>query len=243
MFAASGDHARSIQDYSAAIRLDAQYALAYQGRGDAYARTGQPERALQDYGEAIRLNPKNAYAYYSRGLVLAGTGDHQRSIEDLNEAIGRKPDFALAFRHRGMSRQQLGQVERAVADFDAAIRLDPRDTVALNELAWLLATSAQAQWRDGKRAVELARAACNITGWKIPALFDTYAAALAEAGRFEDAVKWQEAALESAEFERAHGAGARARLRLYREGKPYHAPHDPERARSPRDRLGQRPGE
>jgi len=96
--------------------------------------------------------------------------------------------------------------------------------VTLNELAWLLATSAEAQWRDGKRAVELARTACNLSGWRVPDLFDTYAAALAEAGKFEDAVKWQEAALESDEFARLHGSGARARLRLYREGKPYRAP-------------------
>lgn len=123
-----------------------------------------------------------------------------------------------------MSQQKLGQLARAVADFEAAIRLDASDTIALNELAWLLATAKDAQWRDGKRAVELARDACNLAGWKTPDLFDTYAAALAEAGRFEDAVKWQEAALESAEFERLHGDGARARLRLYRAGKPYHAP-------------------
>ena len=196
----------------------------YKRQGDAYARTGQPELALQDYAEAIRLNPKNAYAYYSRGLVHAGKRDYQRSIEDLNEAIQRKPDYALALRQRGMNYQKLEQIDRALADFDAVIRLDARDTVALNELAWLLATSKQAQWRDGNRAVELARSACNLSGWKVPDLFDTYAAALAEAGKFEDAVKWQEAALESAEFERAHGEGARSRLQLYREGKPYHAP-------------------
>jgi tetratricopeptide (TPR) repeat protein len=224
VFAAIGDHARSIEDYSAAIRFDVQYALAYQGRGDAYARTGQPERALQDYTESIRLNPKNAYAYYSRALVYAGKNEYQRSIEELNEAIQRRPDFTLALRQRGINYQKLDQYERAVADFDAVIRLDARDTVALNELAWLLATSKQAQWRDGNRAVELARSACNTTGWKIPDLFDTYAAALAEAGKFDDAVKWQEAALESAEFARAHGEGARARLQLYREGKPYHTP-------------------
>jgi len=107
VFAASGDHARSIEDYSAAIRLDAQYALAYQGRGDAYARTGQPERALKDYGEAIRLNPKNAYAYYSRGLAHAEKRDYQRAIEDMTEAVGLKPDFALALRQRGMNFQKL----------------------------------------------------------------------------------------------------------------------------------------
>ena len=32
-------------------------------------------------------------------------------------------------------------------------------------------------------------------------------------------------ALQAAEFERVHGEGARVRLRLYREGKPYRVPH------------------
>lgn len=72
------------------------------------------------------------------------------AIEDPNRTIELKPDFALAFRRRGMSEQKLGQPERAVADFDAAMRLDGRDTVALKELAWLLATSAQPQRREGK---------------------------------------------------------------------------------------------
>ena len=172
----------------------------------------------------IRLDPKNAYAYYGRGRAQAASGEHQLAVEDFDRALARKPEFAPALRQRGMSRQKLGQTALAVADFEAAIRLDDHDTVALNELAWLLATAGDARWRDGRRAVELARAACNLSGWKVPDLFDTYAAALAADGRFDDAVKWQEAALQSAEFERVHGVGARARLQLYRSGKPYLAP-------------------
>jgi predicted Zn-dependent protease len=66
--------------------------------------------------------------------------------------------------------------------------------------------------------------ACKLSEWKEANWVDTLAAAYAEAGDFDSAVKWQkeainlltekEAAKWQAEFEE--------RLKLYQSGKPYH---------------------
>ena len=90
-------------------------------------------------------------------------------------------------------------------------------------LAWVLATSPVDKLRDGKRAVELAKQAVELTGGKQAEFHDTLAAAYAEAGQFDEAVRSQERALEDARYAAVEGGGARQRLELYRSKKPYHS--------------------
>ena len=66
-----------------------------------------------------------------------------------------------------------------------------------------------------------ARQACELTKWREANALDTLAAAYAAAGDFAEAVRWQEKALEDSAFAKTNGARARARLALYRAGKPY----------------------
>ena len=50
---------------------------------------------------------------------------------------------------------------------------------------------------------------------------DTLSCACAEAGKFDDAVKWQKQALADPEFVKSRGETARARLKLFEEKKPF----------------------
>ncbi len=74
--------------------------------------------------------------------------------------------------------------------------------------------------RDGKRAVESATKACELSEYTDAFHLGTLAAAYAEAGDFEAAVKWQAKAnsLYSAPGDQEKGQG---RLKRYHERKPY----------------------
>ena len=50
----------AIKDFSKAIKLNPNYALAYNNRGIAKDNLGLYEEAIKDYDKAIKLNPNYA---------------------------------------------------------------------------------------------------------------------------------------------------------------------------------------
>jgi tetratricopeptide (TPR) repeat protein len=114
----------------------------------------------------------------------------------------------------------------AAAAFEQALKLNPDWPEALNDLAWLKATCWDSEVRDGAEAVRLAERACKIAGDKVPGFLGTLAAAYAESGRFDDAVKTAERAKDLAAASGQKDIAERnlKLLALYRAGKPYHEP-------------------
>ena len=84
----------------------------------------------------------------------------------------------------------------------------------------LMAACPEAKFRDGKGAVKFATRACELTKWKDPLSLNTLAAAQAEAGDFDAAVKSQKKAIELLTDERQKD-DYRSRLALYQAKKPY----------------------
>jgi tetratricopeptide (TPR) repeat protein len=121
----------------------------------------------------------------------------------------------------GLGHLRKKEYHQAVLSFEKSIEADPEYAPPLNSLAWFLATTEKKEMRDGKRAVELALKACELTEWKNARYLDTLAAAYARAGEFYQAVKWQEKAVEGMKsFDHYERSGAQGRLHLYRNRKP-----------------------
>ena len=103
------------------------------------------------------------------------------------------------------------------------MEINPQDAEALNNMAWILATAPDASIRDGAKAVELAESAVAVSGNGQPRTLATLAAALAEKGRFADAVKTAERALQLA-IDRADAGLAnsiRTQLGFYQSNMPF----------------------
>src|SRR6266540_1228156 len=123
---AKGDDDRAIADYSEAIRLDPNYALAFYRRANSWQAKGDNDRAIADFNESIRLDPKDPCAFYNRAMAWSDKGERDRAIADYSEAIRLAPTYAVAFNNRGNAWGDKGDHDRAIADYDAAIRLKPK---------------------------------------------------------------------------------------------------------------------
>jgi tetratricopeptide (TPR) repeat protein len=212
---------RAVDYFTRRIKDDPNDAVAFLHRGVVRRLRGEVDAAIKDLGEAVRLKP-SATAFNSRGIAWRTKGEYDKAIQDYGDAIRLDASYAPAFNNRGNAWRAKKEYAKAVQDYGEAIRLEPKDASALNNQAWLLATCPDEKYRDGKNAVELARRACELTAWKDLNYFDTLAAACAEAGQFEEAVRWQEKVLAEPAFVRGSGEAARRRLELYQNKKPYH---------------------
>lgn len=216
-----GKPQEALRDFDQAIELEPNFSDFFAGRALAKTRIGKIGEAVTDANKAIRLNPRSAVAFRSRGGALVSRGDFDGAIRDLDEAIRLDSEYAEAFNERGVAWMSEGHFGRAIADFGEALRLGPRLLWASNNLAWLLATCPVPKFRDGKRAVEVATRMCEQTDWKDVGLLDTLATAQAEAGNFDRAVEFEEKALALVPDQGDAAVGMKARLDLFRDGKPF----------------------
>jgi hypothetical protein len=109
---------------------------------------------------------------------------------------------------------------RALAVYDELARTYPQLVEARSRSAWIRATCPDAKYRNGKLAVESAQRACELTDWHDPAELEVLAAACAEAGDFESAVKWKEKVLALTK-EPGGVQSCQQRLALYQAGKTF----------------------
>jgi tetratricopeptide (TPR) repeat protein len=117
------DFRGAIADYTEAIRLNPNYAEAYNDRGAARYDLGDKQGAIADYNTAIKINPNYAYAYNNRGTARSDLGDKQGAIADYTSAIKINPNHANAYYNRGNARYYLGDKQGAIVDLQKAAEL------------------------------------------------------------------------------------------------------------------------
>jgi len=138
--ASKGNYDRAIAEFTQSIKINPNYADAYNNRGLAYYNKGNKDdydKAIADYTQAIKINSNYADAYFNRGSLyqvlgweLGEIGYYDRAIADYTQVIKLNPSYYDMYILRGEMYHKKGDYDRAIADLTQAIKINPNSAEA-----------------------------------------------------------------------------------------------------------------
>ena len=197
---------------------DAQVALA-----NALLQKKQIDDAIVHYQKAVAIRPDYFLARYGLGHALLERGALDACIEHSRAALLIQPNNADCHTVLAIALDEKNQSAEAIEHYEKALEISPESVSALNNLAWLLATSSNAQLRNGARAIQLAERATQLSGGGNALVLRTLAAAYAEAGQFGKAIESARAAmqLQQNQGDDSSATDLQHEIALYELGLPY----------------------
>jgi serine/threonine-protein kinase len=204
-----------------AIAVRPRDAMVYCTLSWCLGQRGNWQAALAAAERAIKSDLDAPHGYVVRGLARREMKNLPEAVADFQRAIKLDPAQAWSRYNLGRVYQQLGRYAEAEQAYLGAIQVQPSAYGSYQFLAQLQATCPDDKVRDGKRAVEYATTACERSRWKDPSCLDVLAAAYAEAGQFDEAVRYQTRALDDPALKGDFRTAAKERLELYKQKKPF----------------------
>jgi tetratricopeptide (TPR) repeat protein len=183
----------------------------------------QPDIALQHAQTAAQLNPKAPEVWCQLGNIYKAKENWPAALTNYEMASALSPKWLDIPLLLAQANEAVGNPAGAIVEYERALALDQNSTTALNNLAWLRATAADARLRDGQKAVALAEKASRLTTNSVPLILGTLAAAYAENSQFDQAVQTAERAAQIAMAKGDKGLADRnlELKKLYAERKPF----------------------
>ena len=187
------------------------------------AERGELEAAVAHFRASIELDPDDPRTHGNLGLAQCQSGRYDEAIEAYERALRLDPDYLDAIRNLAFVHELRGSYAKTAALHRRALAVDPEFRPSLLWLAWTAATHPDPDLRDPEEAVRLAERASALDGGRDPRVLDILAAAYAAAGRFEEAMRSAQDALELARDRRDPDLAEQiaARLELYRRGSAF----------------------
>ena len=223
---ANGRVDEAIAHYRKALAIQPDYADASCNLASALLSNGDLDGAIAYYSACLAILPNQAEAQYNLASALFQTGRMDEAIAHYQKVLELRPESADARANLGSIFLAKGRVRDAIAQYRDALRIAPDNVAAQSNLAWVLATAADPSLRNGSEAVLLAeRAESESSRSENHAIvLRILAAAYAETGRFVEAKKTAEQALQAAEIQgnSTLSNALRDEISLYELGLPYH---------------------
>ncbi|NIP84088.1 MAG: tetratricopeptide repeat protein [Planctomycetales bacterium] len=193
------DIAAALADVERIVAVKADFVPAIRMRAVLLAASDREDEAIAVLERALKQTPDNLELLFTLAAFQASLRQPREAVAALDRILQLDPDNFDAYRRRADTLLSIGQQAAALQDYERALKIEPKDSGVLNNLAWVLATSPEEKLRNGRRALELAQTACEVTEYKKAYILSTLAAAHAELGDFDTAVKWSQKALDLGE--------------------------------------------
>jgi tetratricopeptide (TPR) repeat protein len=222
LYLEKGDKEKALADAKEAVQLLPKNVTALRAYALILADMGKFDEALAQLDKARKLEPNNPVLPLHIGMIFIQQKQSAKAVDIYSEFLKDHPDDANLLYARGNAYLNLGLQAQAEADYEKTLKDKDlsKDSGLLNNYAWVLATSPDEKLRDGQRAVKLATEACELSAYKKGHILSTLAAAYAETGDYENAVKWSKKSAEVGSDE-DHTEDFKRELETYMAHKPY----------------------
>jgi tetratricopeptide (TPR) repeat protein len=210
--------------YKKAVEYRPNFENAWNNLGLLYAREEKWNEAVTNFQTAISMEPRKGATHFNLGSALLKAGRTNEALASYERAVQMDPSIAEAHFQASLILTSRKQMEPAVAHLKQAVALRPEWSDAAGQLAWIWSTHPNPAIRNGAGAVQVAERAVAAANRKDMRLLSVLAAAYAENGRFADAIRTAEEAIQLAlsRGQTDHAKAIERKLELYRAGKPYH---------------------
>jgi tetratricopeptide (TPR) repeat protein len=194
----------------------AKFSQAYLGSARVALARKNPDEAVKHLQKALELNPQNASALNMLAVQRFERGEYHEGEKSLWPLLAAQP----AQPRRSVAEQFAQQFESAGQKAEA-VR-------AWNFMAWAFATSPKPGMLDPDEALKLAQHVVEMTNQQDALSLDTLAAAQAASGKYDEAAKSAQAAIDLAKSQgnKPLADAIAGRLQSYQQGKPYRSDPD-----------------
>lgn len=217
----------ALVDVDVVLKTQPGLVVAHALRAQVLASLKRLPEAISEMEQLADALPKQTEYRMQLALYYLVAEQPHKAIQAYTDVLEQEADSFDALRMRGDAYLNVGDHEAAAKDFEKALTLSDKDTSLLNNYAWLLATSPIDSVRDGKKAIDLATKAADLTKHEKPHILSTLAAAYAESGDFETARKWSKQSIETRDEESSEaetkemGEQLKKELASYEANKPW----------------------
>jgi tetratricopeptide (TPR) repeat protein len=221
----AGDPRAAEAEFEEAVRLLPGYAKALFSLGVLMEERGRDHDAIERFSSAVAADPAMVNARSSLADALRRSGKLEAAIAEYIEIVKIDPAASQARFGRAMALVRLRRYAEARTILEEATRIHPEQPGLPHALARLLAAAPDDAVRDGPRALAIVQSLEKTTALTLT-MVETEAMALAENGRFADAIARQRRAIAMATAARRADLAMRLadNLRRYESRMPSRTP-------------------
>lgn len=189
----------------------------------ALQEQGQAAEAVEHFLLALEGRPNSARIHNNLAGALRSQKRIDEAVHHFREALRLQPDQPIVHYSLALTLTLTGPYDEMLYHFREAVRLKPDWSLALRQLARILATQPDSTVAELEQARQLAGRAVELTNRQDPRALDTLAIAYAAVGDFEAEIETAEAAITqaTATAQEPLANQIRQRLRSYQQRQPY----------------------
>ena len=200
MLMSLGKAAEASEQYKVAIELihpqNVRAGELYNQYGEALALVGKTEESRAAFQKAVDFyrpvqdkNPEVAYYLYQLAIGYQGVGDYRRAFDAYSEVSKLNEKEPGLYERMATCALKAGKTDLAQQVFVVGLKIQGGAPELLRLAAWTWATNPDPKMRNAQNALIAASKAVTLTGERGPRYLDAYAAARANNGDFDEAVK------------------------------------------------------